>query len=134
MKIIHISNFCRFPDCEEKKNDLCTPQIKLEHPSDWFRNQYITQINSEKIYAVLEKDWNVTHRLSKLSHMRSDQVQKLRDFKKIHKDDLYKKFQEFADQRKIYDKYPLSISRQISQGGWDIFYVKSHLWFLYWDL
>ena len=36
--------------------------------------------------------------------MRSDQVQKLRDFKKIHKDDLYKKFQEFADQRKIYDK------------------------------
>ena len=117
MKIIHISNFCRFPDCEEKKNDLCTPQIKLEHPSDWFRNQYITQINSEKIYAVLEKDWNVTHRLSKLSHMRSDQVQKLRDFKKIHKDDLYKKLQEFAEQRKTYDKYPLLISRQISQGG-----------------
>ena len=49
--------------------------------------------------------------------MKNDQVQKLRDFKKIHKDDLYKKLQEFAEQRKIYDKYPRSISRQISQGG-----------------
>ena len=112
-----MQNFCRFPECEEKKNDLCTPQIKLEHPSDWFRNQYITQINSENIYAVLDKNWSMTHRLSKLNHMTNEQIQKLRDFKKVHKDDLYRKLQEFADQRKIYDKYPLSISRRISQGG-----------------
>ena len=90
------------PDDDCAKNEACQPHDAPNFPWDWFKFLCISQINTDKLYSFLGQKWMEESRLSIMSHMTADQLEKMKSFKNDHQGTFIKNLKEFGNQKEIY--------------------------------
>ena len=121
-KSIFINNYsyciiyCSGVDDDIAKNVVCTPHDAPNFPSDWFKYLYISQVNTDKLYGSLGNKWMEENRLSIMSHMSQEQLEKMKSFKNHYQEIFYKNLKEFGDQKDIYGKSQSSCKKAVVGG------------------
>ena len=103
-------------DDDRAKNEVCKPHDAPNFPWDWFKYLYVSQTNTDKLYALLGNKWMEENRLSIMSHMSQEQLEKMKSFKDYYQAKFYKNLKEFGDQKDIYGKSQISCKKAVVGG------------------
>lgn len=99
----------RLPEDDAAKNGLCVPHHVPDHPSDWFMNNYISLTNQENIFSAIGPEFSTKWRVSLEYHLTPEQREAAKNFKRIHKKNLFDNLQSFGKQKDYYDQFPYTL-------------------------
>ena len=107
----------RYPDDDALKNELCKPIDAPNFPWDWFKYLYVSQTNLDKLCnSSVLGEWVERNRLSILSHMSKNQLDRMKAFNETNKETLNNNLKIFGDQKDIYGQSQKSC-RKPAAGG-----------------
>ena len=100
------------PGDDAAKNGLCVPHHHPDHPSDWFKQMYISFTNQENIFSAIGSEFSTKWRLSLEHHIPPEKREHAKNFKLINRKNLFEKLQSFGNQIDFYDQYKLLQAEQ----------------------
>jgi len=105
------------PDDDDLKNDLCKPHDAPNFPWDWFKYLHISQTNQCKLLkSSVVGEWMKRSRLSIISHMNQDQLDRMNTFNEMNQEVLNANLKAFGDQKDIYGKSQISCKKPAAGG------------------
>ena len=109
--------YFRCPDDGALKNDLCKPHDAPNFPWDWFKYLHISQTNQGKLLkSSVVGEWMKTSRLSIISHMNQDQLERMNTFNETNQEALNANLKAFGDQKDIYGNSQISCKKPAAGG------------------
>ena len=115
-KCFNLLNF-RCPDDDSLKNDLCKPHDAPNFPWDWFKYLHISQTNQGKLLkSSVVGEWMKRSRLSIISHMNQDQLERMNAFNETNQEALNANLKAFGDQKDIYGNSQISCKKPAAGG------------------
>ena len=99
------------------KNDLCRPHDAPNFPWDWFKYLCISETNLNKLrQSTVLGDWIKSNRLSIISHLSKDQLEKMSAFKDANQEALNANLRLFGEQKEIYGNSQKSCKKPAAGG------------------